>query len=623
MKKYCMLSAMALLLAGCSVNDNIYDSQMAEEEAKKNFPIQDINPQQSWNMTSNRSLDVSIKENTGKTYTIKVYNGYPLGNDGATLLAKSEVTDGKSLTIKFDAPTVLDRIYVMCQLTPTNYVLKAIGLEDDKFSVLFGEATRASRSVARSISVDDKYTSFDVASATKLSSADDLKKLSKSGSYYIEDNINTNNSIDIKDNVHLYITGTLTINDKLAIHQKSSSLSVLSGGTLTVNDDLDIQGSDKESEEVIFYNNGTVNVEDVTLQKCILINDGNFTSNVSKTFKIGHNTKVQNNCRFIIGGTLDNILEIGSAAGNETATFNNQGYVKVSGNSIWHKGATINLAGNGVFDITKTLIFGNVNVNVENNVEVNGLGERTLICANNLDVENGHKKITTTGDVKFSVNNTPTGDNTELNDLKFIKATLSTDNNECTRNYVVEGETGEDDRVAVSTYGFEDTVGSSTDYDFNDVVFQVSNFVEGKISVTLIAVGATNHITSEYSLDGKNFYPMTFNGKSELHEAFGKSTEEMINTDKAAITTTDDASLHYVIKDIENGYSFAENGVIRIIVKGSRKIDSKDNKYIGSVPYCLCVPIAWSYPLERQRIDNKYPAFGEWGSGMISLNWYE
>ena len=84
MKKSLSILLFAVLASGCMKRENLYDEERAaEEEAKKNFPVQNIDPEQDWNMGTSRSLNVSVNEKTGETYTIKVYDGYPFAAGGA------------------------------------------------------------------------------------------------------------------------------------------------------------------------------------------------------------------------------------------------------------------------------------------------------------------------------------------------------------------------------------------------------------------------------------------------------------------------------------------------------------------------------------------------------------
>lgn len=634
MKRVVSILLFAVLVSGCMKHENLYNAeQAAEEDAKKNFPIQNIDPDQDWNMTTSRSLNVSVNEKTGGIYTIKIYDSYPFNSDGAYLLAKEEVKDGETKTIKFDAPTILERVYVLRQLTSTDYFVKVSDLDNEQFAVTFGDAPARAmevRSVVKAVSIDSKYKQCpsDAVQLTTGQEVVDFKK-NKTGNYVIVKgySITAKDGVSLGKDAHLYIEGSLILKDKLNL-QDGASVSVLNGGSLKIAGDLDLNAENgSQKEDAVFYNAGTVEANsDMILAKAVWVNDGTFNLTVSKTCAIGHDAKVQNNCRFIIGTKKNNLataLEIGSSEGSVTAQFSNQGYVEVNGNSIWHKGATINLAGGAVFNITQTLKLGNVTVVKGENIRILAKDD-ALIKADKLVGDNGKEEIEVEGTVWFAANEVESGNKLDLNKLPLKKHTLVEsdvkDPSKCNVGYQITESTDDNDKLAVTTYGFEDTVSGATDYDFNDVVFHVSNLIDNKIKVTLVAAGATNAITAQYSLNnGVNYTDMSFNGESEVHAAFGKPITEMINTNRS-ITIPDSNFPSYEIENVPDGFSFATNG--RICIKVDDTIIDSHNK-ISKVPYALSVPIAWAYPTERVRIDVMYEKFGGWGENMDeNKDWY-
>lgn len=599
------LLLLATLFSGCMKHENLFDEDKAKEEAEKNFPVQNIDPDQDWVMAASRTLDVTVNEKTGDTYIVKVFDAYPFDTEkDVRLLAKTEVKDGSTASVKFDAPLVLERIYVMRQLGE-NYVIRVSDIENERFGVAFG--TVGGRSVgARDMPQFpdiSKYTAFDENNATQITEGSQLKEL-KEGIWYIDSEVENKGEITLKKNACLYITSSGRFKgEKLKVKGAGAIVSVLEGGKLTLTDDFTL-GDDDSGNKPVFYNGGTVEAEDVDLEKGLFINEGSFTA---EDFDVNHEVVVWNKCRLIITDDDDDAFTM-----EKGAIFNNEGYVHVvNGGAKWEKCA-INLAGNAVFEIKGKL-------ELDDGMTLSATGETTLIAAHKVDFDDDDD-ISLSGTINVSCSKVE--DNP--GNVNFVKVTI-TDTGDCT----VKHELNEvpEHAPSVTTYGFEDTVSGATDYDFNDVVLHVSNLIDNKIKVTLVAAGATNAITAQYSLnDGVGYSDLIFNnGEREVHAAFGKPVTEMINTGNP-ITETGSGFPSCEIPVSSNNFSFATNGRIRIKVMdkegNSHTVDSSTGK--GETPFALHVPIAWSYPKERQLINSKYPLFVEWGGNKdLDPDWYK
>lgn len=117
MKKLLILWMVLVAFASCTDRKDLFDSGRVKEEAKENFPIKDIDPDQDWNMMAVRTLDITINAGTGAVYTVKVLtdNPFKVEND-AHVLAVADVKDGTTATLKFDAPSAMEYAYVMRQV---------------------------------------------------------------------------------------------------------------------------------------------------------------------------------------------------------------------------------------------------------------------------------------------------------------------------------------------------------------------------------------------------------------------------------------------------------------------------------------------------------------------------
>ena len=139
------------------------------------------------------------------------------------------------------------------------------------------------------------------------------------------------------------------------------------------------------------------------------------------------------------------------------------------------------------------------------------------------------------------------------------------------------------------------TVSENSDFDFNDVVFDV--VVEGQKKTQLI-LQAAGGVYPIYIKHGNDEY--------EIHEQFGVATNQMVNTGKGSIE-----------KDpvtIQTDWNIpTEESVHKIqlyVVKNGVKSELEANE--GQPAAKICVPITFEWCDERQSIEKVYKEFGNW-----------
>ena len=173
-------------------------------------------------------------------------------------------------------------------------------------------------------------------------------------------------------------------------------------------------------------------------------------------------------------------------------------------------------------------------------------------------------------------------------------------------------------------YAFED-LGTTDDFDFNDVVLRVSaRNAQGKSTVQLMAAGGTMPTTVNY------------NGTqlgSEIHSAFGaESTKTMVNTyatdgiDRSPVTlSTIDVAADADMTNLPLGITCQGNG--GSVIKVTRGVENN-----GRAPLVIVVngyPSGtdagrWFWPSERINISTAYTGFGAWGANVSSnTTWYQ
>ena len=172
-------------------------------------------------------------------------------------------------------------------------------------------------------------------------------------------------------------------------------------------------------------------------------------------------------------------------------------------------------------------------------------------------------------------------------------------------------------------YAFED-LGTTNDFDFNDVVIRVSTpDAQGNSTVELMCAGGTMSTKVTY---GTGDNPSVLG--SEVHEALGASSyKAMVNTGsgetkpfpvtlgtiEGLTTQTDMTNLPFGIKCEGN------NGQVIKVVKTVDK---------GKTPLVIVVSGdekgKWFWPTERTNITTAYPGFGAWGANVKdNADWYK
>jgi hypothetical protein len=155
-------------------------------------------------------------------------------------------------------------------------------------------------------------------------------------------------------------------------------------------------------------------------------------------------------------------------------------------------------------------------------------------------------------------------------------------------------------RVIAEDMG-DQNLNESSDFDFNDVVFDVTYVEEGKVRIEILAAGGTLPLTIGW--DGTGDYIT-----HEVHYRLGYSESTMINTH---------SKVGYHQDDVKS-YKFDYTGTFR---KASFKQDVRDyipvkvrkngtwyniNADQGRAPGKLCVGTDYTWCNERQDIDSKW-----------------
>ena len=658
MKKLLILWMVLVAFASCTDRKDLFDSGRVKEEAKENFPIKDIDPDQDWNMMAVRTLDITINAGTGAVYTVKVLtdNPFKVEND-AHVLAVADVKDGTTATLKFDAPSAMEYAYVMRQVGTKDCEVTVAALKDDKFVAAFGRSAtqRAVSERAANITIDNlPAPGFVCPSDAEELSEENITGNVRNGAYYISKNLKAD-KINLSEDTKLYIKSgiTLTLNvDKI----DKGTILVCKGGTLRINgtgkDDKDftlkgsiynegtvtINGDDfyMQNKEAELVNYGIIYIEaDFELSagefyngesgQCVSYEtsiDSNSTDGANENkssatwvndgyyacdgFKVSSGYRLQNNCNLHLGEDFK--LE---GSDGKDVIFNNSGFIHCGGKAELEN-AILNMAGKSIFK-TQSLEF-EKSVRLNSDAGVQDKDKPLLLCVNKA-LYDDKGELTMSGVTYVTCGNDFFDSWAVSGHVLLVNATVGDHAQGCNPDYDKE-EPSTTPPLAIFTYVFEDITTTTGDYDFNDVVLKVTAVNNGQVTIALAAAGATKELSAGYKVNGRDNILW-----SSVHEALGVSAGTIVNPGPSTLADMPKQTIKNItsLGDIAFYIHEKNNPNLRVY------ISQDDPEFqLGGVPFALCIPTDWAYPAERQMINEKYEGFGAWGEDRNShQEWYK
>ena len=442
------------------------------------------------------------------------------------------------------------------------------------------------------------------------------------------------------DNAKIYNAANRTIEAK-GITLTNNSQLLYNEGTLDIDGDINYYNTDAtivndgkiKAENMLGRAGGSlfnltdreVEIADSTIvnnSNSPWVNYGTFTTDKFKV--IGGSTKVFNNCRltatdrFIIGGDGSYFILQGDAS-------------VIAEDFDWNGDAYFWMGADSWLKVNGTL----KSNNDDDNYGFYQYGDNyAVISADAITTDNvdGQSRIWLEGKIYVDAN--------EMFELKYVDA-ISKNNHYYDTNVKFTGKmytapvpeawkTATDCRPAYTPgekkenttqwyyYAFED-LGTTDDFDFNDVILRVSAPVNGKSAVELVAAGGT--------LPTYLFYNGELLSETEVHSLIGAaSVTDMVNTGRGSkkpfVKVTDiDVTSDTELDNLSLGIGItSENG------QTTRVTRSVENN--GNAPLVIVVNGddngKWFWPTERTTISVAYSGFGAWGANVSNnTDWYK
>ena len=595
-----------MLLTGCveSVKD-LYDPNYVIQQYQKNWTdsIGQIDPNQTWNMAKRVTAEIDLTGAALGGSLVNIYTANPL-TPSTKLLATATIADYDA--IEFDMPKALNYVYVSVQ---NGSALSGYYRVKDGIVTVAKGMTRAGENVA-SLGNQIEMGTFQnplnnwqhedypgdfyyLTNVSKSSAAPwrylDYQPLFGKGGYFAE---GTNNYTlygekwDVQKDI-VYTTA----------EEGPVEISYSFGSTRC-----------KNMFGYFYFKEEATTAEILNMPKYILMSDAKPTSNITMT-------NFSNNISYTDDMSLGdwflyNMLSDGSFQGGDPFVvgstykltyFGEDG--KSTGSENFPAGIKI-----GFFVVTDGMTTAedqlkykiwysmpSLNYETAKVHQVNGVYEPDVIT---VSYKYGDTNILGFEDNTF-------GDK-DMNDLVFFVA------GEFEEDYTPEQEFP----VVPPTIDAQEWIlacedlGTTDDFDFNDVVFSVKYVAgETKALVTPLAAGGT--------LPAKILYNGSAIGQ-EVHEWFSVDTKTMVNT------TNRKSHVAMPIEiTVPSDFTMTNNmGGFGIEVNEGKAIILAPNA--GAAPQMILVSDAnWSWPYERVRISDAYGLFAEWASSSTTNeDWY-
>ncbi len=574
----CLISAIGV--TSCSNVEDQYDPGY-NYNSKWTSIIGSIDPAQNWSMTTNREIVATINLGTTNSYTLKLYTEDPsYSTNSPELIASANADGGATTRFSLDLPTALDTLYVGCADTSGSAVIVPAIRNGNTFTVTLGNATKSTRSFVAP-------TTFDAFDSTVPQEAVGINGLQE------------NKNASAKLNNYEFVSN---------------------GGHFILHPIYSQTGGDDEIGYVSYDPNTTTAanaIKSSTYRHTLISNRADFRNYLKLVWK---NAEITQN-GITTTGTYTKGFDVSPSSGNYfssgyNGTFTENGTTyKVSGPaSIESRPFIIDEpAGNHIILYVKSGSKYNYSLQSLNPAGTGGSKFRSAT----IDTKIGNTTYKFVG-----LEDDTSGGDLDCNDIIFTA-------------YGADVFVKVEDTDLIKTIAFED-LGSSDDYDFNDVVLKIAErttiiTANGNKKTTTKTFSGIYLMAAGGTLDTHVYYKPA-NGNAvdlfgEVHKAFGVNTQTMVNTGESyknpvKSTTWTDSYPNY---DISSDQSLAG---FYIVVKSSdgtqtTTVNVPNGNDLGKVPQGLVIPYNWAWPKEKINITSAYSKFGQWGSTRgTNENWY-
>ena len=544
-----VILTVGILLQGCK--DDVFNPEKVKAAYQDRFPVKNIDPAMDWKMTQQVRVNVSVSEDTGIDYTIRIYDKNPLiSRSSAKLLTEGTANNTTVFT------TVMDCAFVCRTDAHSRNIVKYVSIQNGQLHAAFGSSPTTTRAAwTRSVSIETYSPEKSEAEITAmLSSAEEIRpntdfqngkayKISKDNIYrnkiskdgmgsdnpaiiIIEGSWEPNgNNMTVERGFEFYVIdgGEIVIPDEHTFTLvQSSRFIVYAGGTIKGNDieltnasggSYNYNAGTMEIDDFhvsqggAFYNCGTVRVDEMNFDSgCKFINQGK--AYIGKT---DSNITIDNGC-YLYAEEFVGTLNMGDTSSAEIEDF---------GDHSNNYNTQITMGDNSMITVLDEAELSQAQFMGPNNeyalVKINKIEDiGNFSSQGNIHYEVKEIDDDITEDIWWEAKFLDAIKNTEGTISKWGESPITIPAGDCTGEGNTPDESGSEtptDPVSY-TYVFEDNFPLVGDYDFNDVVLDVKTYYHREkktnhikriqLDVTLAAAGASKPLGVGLRITGIN-----------------------------------------------------------------------------------------------------------------------
>ena len=568
-----VILTVGILLQGCK--DDVFNPEKVKAAYQDRFPVKNIDPAMDWKMTQQVRVNVSVSEDTGIDYTIRIYDKNPLiSRSSAKLLAEGTANNTTVFTTVMDCPSVLTSAFVCRTDAHSRNIVKYVSIQNGQLHAAFGSSPTTTRAAwTRSVSIETYSPEKSEAEITAmLSSAEEIRpntdfqngkayKISKDNIYrnkiskdgmgsdnpaiiIIEGSWEPNgNNMTVERGFEFYVIdgGEIVIPDEHTFTLvQSSRFIVYAGGTIKGNDieltnasggSYNYNAGTMEIDDFhvsqggAFYNCGTVRVDEMNFDSgCKFINQGK--AYIGKT---DSNITIDNGC-YLYAEEFVGTLNMGDTSSAEIEDF---------GDHSNNYNTQITMGDNSMITVLDEAELSQAQFMGPNNeyalVKINKIEDiGNFSSQGNIHYEVKEIDDDITEDIWWEAKFLDAIKNTEGTISKWGESPITIPAGDCTGEGNTPDESGSEtptDPVSY-TYVFEDNFPLVGDYDFNDVVLDVETYYHREKKTNQESFNSSynkfryNNVTYMEDSDPSVVIPIA----GEVHNVFGVEPGEMVNT---------------------------------------------------------------------------------------------
>lgn len=184
---FCVVS---VLFQGCK--DDVFNPEKVKATYQDKFPVKDIDPQMDWKMTRQINVNVSVYEDAGTDYIVRIYTDNPLDNNSnAKLLAEGIANNEMSFQTTIDCPSILQIFYVVRYDAKGRAAMKPVEATDGYLTAIFGWSSNTT--VTRTSSANTR--TYEATNVNSPYTDQEIQTMLSQATEYAGENLNSQDGI--------------------------------------------------------------------------------------------------------------------------------------------------------------------------------------------------------------------------------------------------------------------------------------------------------------------------------------------------------------------------------------------------------------------------------------------